>query len=44
MFTGFSIANDKHQKPLPVIIDIDGAADDFFAVLYALKSKELDVR
>ncbi|CAG8490363.1 27708_t:CDS:2 [Dentiscutata erythropus] len=45
MFNGFSIANYKHKKPLPVIIDVDGDFDDFLAILYALKSKEeLDVR
>ncbi|CAG8447669.1 4605_t:CDS:2 [Ambispora leptoticha] len=29
---------------IPVIIDTDGDNDDFFAILYALKSKNLDVR
>ncbi|CAG8794274.1 18984_t:CDS:2, partial [Dentiscutata erythropus] len=38
MFTDFSIAKN------PVIIDVDGATDDFLAILYALKSKEFDVR
>ncbi|CAG8656872.1 13847_t:CDS:2, partial [Dentiscutata heterogama] len=28
----------------PVIIDVDGAINDFLAILYALKSKEFDVR
>ncbi|CAG8745147.1 15511_t:CDS:2 [Dentiscutata erythropus] len=44
MLADFSIASDKHQKPFPVIIDVDGGCDDFLAILYALKSKELDVR
>ncbi|CAG8687248.1 7477_t:CDS:2, partial [Dentiscutata heterogama] len=35
---------DKHQKQFPVIIDVDGGNDDFLAILYVLKSKELDVR
>ncbi|CAH1764684.1 20005_t:CDS:2 [Entrophospora sp. SA101] len=35
----------KLSKPsIPIIIDTDGDTDDFFAILYALKSKELDVR
>ncbi|RIB30679.1 hypothetical protein C2G38_1533637 [Gigaspora rosea] len=43
MFTNFSIASNEHQKPIPVIIDIDGDGADFLAILYALKSKEFDV-
>ncbi|CAG8827870.1 18803_t:CDS:1, partial [Gigaspora rosea] len=34
---------NEHQKPIPVIIDIDGDGADFLAILYALKSKEFDV-
>ncbi|CAG8771628.1 28363_t:CDS:2 [Gigaspora margarita] len=41
MFISFSIASNEHQKQIPIIIDVDG---DFPAVLYALKSKEFDVR
>ncbi|CAG8752190.1 1090_t:CDS:2, partial [Cetraspora pellucida] len=32
------------KKRIPVILDVDGDTDDFLAILYALKSKELDVR
>ncbi|CAG8671023.1 15308_t:CDS:2, partial [Acaulospora morrowiae] len=32
------------NSPIPVIIDTDGDSDDFLAILYALKSKEIDVR
>ena len=42
IFTSLVIAN--HQHELPVIIDTDGAIDDIMAIIYALKSKELDVR
>ncbi|CAG8791631.1 14009_t:CDS:2, partial [Gigaspora rosea] len=40
----FSITNNEHQKQIPVIIDTDGEVPDFLAILYALKSKEFDVR
>ncbi|CAG8610941.1 3642_t:CDS:2 [Ambispora leptoticha] len=46
IFTSSIIAdgnNDKNSR-IPVIIDTDGDSDDFLAILYALKSKELDVR
>ncbi|CAG8498940.1 571_t:CDS:2 [Ambispora gerdemannii] len=44
-FTSSVIANFIQQRPpIPVIIDTDGDFDDFLAVLYALKSKEIDVR
>ncbi|RIB30569.1 Inosine/uridine-preferring nucleoside hydrolase domain-containing protein [Gigaspora rosea] len=44
MLTSFSITNNEHQKQIPVIIDTDGEVPDFLAILYALKSKEFDVR
>ncbi|CAG8716886.1 18379_t:CDS:2 [Dentiscutata erythropus] len=44
MLADFLIASDNHLKPFPVIIDVDGGSDDFLAIFYALKSKELDVR
>ncbi|RIA90076.1 Inosine/uridine-preferring nucleoside hydrolase domain-containing protein [Glomus cerebriforme] len=45
IFINSVIASHEHQKPpLPVIIDTDGYIDDFLAILYALKSRELDVR
>ncbi|CAG8759478.1 21015_t:CDS:2 [Gigaspora margarita] len=43
-FFMLTVANVKCEKPLPVIIDVDGDFDDFIAIIYALKSKELDVR
>ncbi|RIA90067.1 Inosine/uridine-preferring nucleoside hydrolase domain-containing protein [Glomus cerebriforme] len=45
IFINSVISSHDHQKPpLPVIIDTDGDTDDFLAILYALKSRELDVR
>ncbi|CAG8803853.1 9973_t:CDS:1, partial [Gigaspora margarita] len=44
MLTSFSITSNEHRKQIPIIIDTDGEVPDFLAILYALKSKEFDVR
>lgn len=49
IFVNLAIASNqfrlKFTEPsIPIIIDTDGDSDDFLAIVYALKSKELDVR